>query len=160
MKPGPAWLTLAVMLALLPGLAIFVTLMLRPASSLTADGCRPSLLHAAGFDRQDVANRSWARAEPEDAGIYAYLEPGRTALKADVEQEILWILDGAGRGAQVEVFGFNISNRVDYVRQSFARDPLMPTDYRGVVRLSSPGCWEFDVKSGTVTGKVTFWVPK
>lgn len=134
--------------------AILLSLLALSGCARSASPCRATVIHGGPVGRQDLAPYHWVRAEPESAGIYAYLLNRGDTLKSGVEEQLLFVADQSGRGPELQVLAINMTTGVQYVRQTVEQDAIIPTDYRMTFRLPTAGCWEFDVKAGSFSAKL------
>lgn len=115
----------------------------------------------------------WMKAEPTSSGIMAYLffvlpgfatthtygplhtggsyPDGRTT-------KILWSINNPNRSTALEITGKKLSAGHETFQQMFPMAAFPGGDYPSNVNVPTPGCWQLQIKSGTVAATVTFWV--
>ena len=115
----------------------------------------------------------WMKAEPPSSGIFGYLFfASPEASKNQAYQplhtggqypdgrstKILWVIDSSNASNSIEITGKKVSAIHETFQQSFPM-ALSPADnYPSIVNVPTSGCWQLQLKSGAITGTVTFWV--
>jgi len=115
----------------------------------------------------------WLNAEPPSSGIIAYLFfAGPEASRNQAYQplhtggryldgrstKILWLIDSPNASNTIEITGKKVSASHETFRQSFPVASSPVGNYPSIVNVPTSGCWQLQLKSGTITGTVTFWV--
>lgn len=157
-------------------------------STSTATVLAPRLLKVAGMvpascpltrvftgplGRPNLAVLPWMKADPASSGIVAYLfYAGPVSSDAQTYRplhtgggypdgsttKILWSINNPNASVALEITGKKLSAGHETFQQTFpmASSPL--GDYPSIVNVPTPGCWQLQIKSGTVAATVTFWV--
>ncbi len=114
----------------------------------------------------------WMKAEPASSGIIGYLffvlpefamthtyGPLHTggAYPDGRSTKILWYTVNPHSSNDLELTGKHMSTDHTSFRQSI---PMASPagDYPSIVTIPTPGCWQLQLQSGTVTAAVTVWV--
>ena len=114
----------------------------------------------------------WMKAEPTSSEIIAYLffvrpefatthtyEPLHTGggYPDGRSTKILWYTVNPQSSNDLELTGKKLSTNHATFRQTI---PMASPagDYPSIVNIPTPGCWQLQLQSGTVTATVTFWV--
>ena len=114
----------------------------------------------------------WMKAEPTSSGIIAYLffvrpEFARTHTYGPLHTgggypdgrstKILWYTVNPHSANDLELTGMKLSTDHATFRQNIPMASPVG-DYPSIVNIPTPGCWQMQLQSGTVTATVTFWV--
>ncbi len=114
----------------------------------------------------------WMKAEPASSGIIAYLffvrpEFATTHTYGPLHTgggypdgrstKILWYTVNPHSSNDLELTGKHLSTDHTSFRQGI---PMASPagDYPSIVTIPTPGCWQLQLQSGTVTATVTVWV--
>jgi hypothetical protein len=114
----------------------------------------------------------WMKAEPTSSGIVAYLffvrpEFATTHTYGPLHTgggypdgrstKILWYTANPHASNDMQITGKKLSADQAMFQQTF---PMASPagDYPSIVTIPTPGCWELQLQSGTVTAAVTVWV--
>jgi hypothetical protein len=115
----------------------------------------------------------WIKAGSPSSGIIGYLFfIGPEASKNQAYQplhtggrypdgrntKILWVIDSSNASNSIEITGKKVSATHETFQQSFPMALSPAGNYPSIVNVPTPGCWQLRLKSGTITGTVTFWV--
>jgi hypothetical protein len=115
----------------------------------------------------------WMKAEPTSSGIVAYLFfvlPGFATTHTygplhtgggypdGSTTKILWSINNPNASAALEITGKKLSAGHETFQQTFPMASSPRGDYPSIVNVPTPGCWQLQIKSGTVAASVTFWV--
>jgi hypothetical protein len=115
----------------------------------------------------------WMKAEPSSSGIIGYLFfIGPEASKNQAYQplhtggrypdgrstKILWVIDSSNASNNIEITGKKVSATHETFQQSFPMASSPAGNYPSIVNVPTSGCWQMQLKSGTMTGTVIFWV--
>jgi hypothetical protein len=115
----------------------------------------------------------WMKAEPTSSGIVAYLffvRPGFATTHTygplhtggsypdGRATKILWSINNPNRSTALEITGKKLSAGHETFQQMFPMASSPGGDYPSIVNVPTPGCWQVQIKSGTVAATVTFWV--
>src|SRR5258707_3544932 len=115
----------------------------------------------------------WIKAEPTSSGIVAYLFfvlPGFATTHTygplhtgggypdGSTTKILWSINNPNASAALEITGKKLSAGHETFQQTFPMASSPQGDYPSIVNVPTPGCWQSQIKSGTVAASVTFWV--
>jgi hypothetical protein len=115
----------------------------------------------------------WMKAEPTSSGIVAYLFfvlPGFATTHTyrplhtgggypdGSTTKILWSINNPNASVALEITGKKLSAGHETFQQTFPMASSPRGDYPSIVNVPTPGCWQLQIKSGTVAATVTFWV--
>lgn len=115
----------------------------------------------------------WMKAEPASSGIIAYLffvspEFATTHTYGPLHTgggypdgrstKILWYTVNPHSSNDLELTGKHLSTDHTSFRQSIPMATSPVGDYPSIVTIPTPGCWQLQLQSGTVTATVTVWV--
>jgi hypothetical protein len=115
----------------------------------------------------------WMKAEPTSSGIVAYLFfvlPGFATTHTyrplhtgggypdGSTTKILWSINNPNASVALEIIGKKRSAGHETFQQTFPMASSPRGDYPSIVNVPTPGCWQLQIKSGTVAATVTFWV--
>jgi hypothetical protein len=126
-------------------------------------GCAVTPVQLQSFPSEHLG-QPWLQADPTSSGITAHLFYGLRPLHTGGQfsdgaaAKILWVITNPGASTQLEITGRNLSNDQGAYHESFpaAADPA--DNYPSIINVSTPGCWQFTLMSGTVVGTMVFWV--
>jgi hypothetical protein len=123
---------------------------------------------------QGLEGVPWMKAEPPSSGIVAYLffadqgssnknqtyRPLHTggSYPNGNSTKILWVIDSPHAANTIEIVGKKLSDDHETFRQIFQMALSPAGNYPSGVNIPTPGCWQLQLKSGAITGTVTFWV--
>lgn len=149
------------------------------ATQLQPDVAVPSECHITAVYRDDnpaqneLTGIPWAKAEPTSSGIVASLffagtgssknQMYRTLHTRGIYPDgsttkILWSIDNLQASDTVEITGKKLLATYETFKQTFPM-ALGPTKaYPSIVNVPTVGCWQFDIKSGSVIATLIFWV--
>ncbi len=114
----------------------------------------------------------WMKAEPPSSGIIAYLFFVRSDFATTHtygplhtgggypdgrSTKILWYTLNPHSSNDLELTGKKVSTDHATFRQSIPMASPVG-DYPSIVTIPTPGCWQVQLQSGTVTATVTVWV--
>ena len=115
----------------------------------------------------------WMKAESPSSGIIGYLffigpetsknqayQPLHTGGRYPDgrSSKILWVIDSPNASDTIEITGKKVPATHETFRQSFPMALSPAGNYPSIVNVPTSGCWQLQLKSGTITGTVTFWV--
>jgi len=72
--------------------------------------------------------------------------------------KILWSINNPNASVALEITGKKLSAGHETFQQTFPMASSPRGDYPSIVNVPTPGCWQVQIKSGTVAATVTFWV--
>ena len=135
--------------------------------------CPLTPVFTGSLGRSNLDVLPWMKAEPASSGIVAYLffaGPVSSATQTyrplhtsggypdGSSTKILWSISNPNASSALEITGKKLSAGHETFHQTvpMASSPL--GDYPSIVNVPTPGCWQVQLKSGTVAATVTFWV--
>jgi hypothetical protein len=150
-----------------------VVTQLQPAVAAPSE-CRPTPFYRShGTNQAGLAGIPWAKAEPPSSGVVAYLFFADTGSSESQtyrplhtggrysdgsSTKILWIIDNPHASDTVEITGKKLLAANEMFQQTFPMALSPASTYPSTVNVPTAGCWRFDLKSGTVTATIIFWV--
>ena len=146
---------------------------LQPAVAVPSE-CRTTAIYRGDSPAQnEPIGIPWAKAEPTSSGIVASLFFADTGSSKNQmyrtlhtggmypdgsTTKILWSIDNLQASDTVEITGKKLLATSETFKQTFPMS-LGPTKtYPSIVNVPTVGCWQFDIKSGSVIGTLIFWV--
>lgn len=126
-------------------------------------GCPVTPVHLEPFPSQHLGP-PWLQADPVSSGITAHLFYGLRPLHTGGQfpdgaaTKILWVITNPDARFELEVTGRNLSNSQGTYHEIFPAAASPSNNYPSLIDVSTPGCWQFTLKSGTVVGTMVFWV--
>jgi hypothetical protein len=155
-----------------PTATVLAPHLLKLAGTVPAS-CPITPVFTGSLGRPDLDVLPWMKAEPASSRIVAYLfyagpvssdtqtygplhtgggyPDGRTT-------KILWSINNPNRSTALEITGKKLSAGHETFQQMFPMAAFPGGDYPSIVNVPAPGCWQLQIKSGTVAATVTFWV--
>ncbi|HEY7350180.1 MAG TPA: hypothetical protein VH599_17815 [Ktedonobacterales bacterium] len=146
-----------------------------PAPTLIAQapaGCPITPIHTEPYSGpgsgSDPKGLPWVQAEPASSGITAFLfyaiDPQHYFLHAGgrfpngPNDKILWVIESPQATNEVEIKGTMLSHGHETFDQTFSEAVSPLGNYPSIIDVSTPGCWQFTITSGPVTGTMIVWV--
>ncbi len=160
------------------GVATLISLGLLPPRAVAAPLPGVALAAAVSCAQTPIQSRPflgplrglrWIMATPTSRGITGHLFYGRAAhgLAADLHihgtmpdggtTKILWVITHGHIGSQLLIDGHNLTTR-GQTHQEFPAvggGGVPGTQFPSIIDVPTPGCWQFQLRSGDVTGTVT-----
>ena len=133
--------------------------------------CQTTPVYQGGTDHSGFTDIPWVRSEPPSSGIkgylffadsgassnYRFLHTGGGYPDGDTTK-VLWEITNPQASDTIEIVGKKLSGGDEVFRQSFQEAASPAGDYPSSVNVPTAGCWLLDLKSGTITASVVFWV--
>lgn len=128
--------------------------------------CAATPIRTTPFPERGLGPLPWIEASPVSSGItghlfYAYGLHGKAAelhthgmMSGGRSTKILWVIKHAGSGRMLNITGRNLS-RGGTMHQRFPVAISPANNYPSILDVPTPGCWRFQLSSGTVQGTVT-----
>jgi len=133
--------------------------------------CQTTPIYRGGTNQSGLADIPWVQAKPSSSGIKGYLFFAGTGASSNYRflhtgsrypdgstTKVLWEITNPQASDTIEVVGRKLSGGSEVFRQSFPGAASPAGDYPSIVNVPTAGCWRLDLKSGTVTASVVFWV--
>ncbi len=135
--------------------------------------CPITPVFTGSLGRPNLDVLPWMKAEPASSRIVAYLfyagpvssdtqtyRPLHTGggYPDGSTTKILWSINNPNASAALEITGKKLSAGHETFQQTFPMASSPRGDYPSIVNVPTPGCWQLQIKSGTVAATVTFWV--
>jgi hypothetical protein len=135
--------------------------------------CPITPVFTGSLGRPNLDVLPWMKAEPASSRIVAYLfyagpvssdtqtyRPLHTGggYPDGSTTKILWSINNPNASAALEITGKKLSAGHETFQQTFPMASSPQGDYPSIVNVPTPGCWQLQIKSGTVAATVTFWV--
>ncbi len=135
--------------------------------------CPITPVFTGSLGRPNLDVLPWMKAEPASSRIVAYLfyagpvssdtqtyRPLHTGggYPDGSTTKILWSINNPNASAALEITGKKLSAGHETFQQTFPMASSPWGDYPSIVNVPTPGCWQVQIKSGTVAATVTFWV--
>lgn len=116
----------------------------------------------------------WIAATPLPTGVTGHLFYGHNAHGTTAEMhihgtmpdsgatKILWVISHGNVGRTITIAGRNLTGpgRTKQVFPDASGGGVPGSQYPSIVVVPTPGCWQFHLRSGSVTGTVTLHVVK
>jgi hypothetical protein len=128
--------------------------------------CAATPIRTTPFPEHGLGPLPWIEASPASAGItghlfYAYGLHGKAAelhthgvMPHERSTKILWVIKHAGTGRMLNIAGRNLTGG-GTMHQRFPVAISPANNYPSILDVPTPGCWRFQLGSGTVQGTVT-----
>jgi hypothetical protein len=128
--------------------------------------CAATPIRTTPFPEHGLGLLPWIEASPASAGItghlfYAYGLHGKAAelhthgvMPHERSTKILWVIKHAGTDRMLNIAGRNLSGG-GTMHQRFPVAISPANNYPSILDVPTPGCWRFQLSSGTVHGTVT-----
>jgi hypothetical protein len=135
--------------------------------------CPITPVFTGSLGRPNLDVLPWMKAEPASSRIVAYLfyagpvssdtqtyRPLHTGggYPDGSTTKILWSINNPNASVALEITGKKLSAGHETFQQTFPMASSPWGDYPSIVNVPTPGCWQVQIKSGTVAATVTFWV--
>jgi hypothetical protein len=146
--------------------------LLKLAGTIPAS-CPITPVFTGSLGRPNLDVLPWMKAEPASSRIVAYLfyagpvssdtqtyRPLHTGggYPDGSTTKILWSINNPNASVALEITGKKLSAGHETFQQTFPMASSPRGDYPSIVNVPTPGCWQVQIKSGTVAATVTFWV--
>ena len=133
--------------------------------------CQTTPIYQGGTNRSGLADIPWVQGEPSSSGIKGYLFFADSGASSNYRflhtgggysdgstTKVLWEITNPQASDTIEIVGRKLSGGSGVFRQSFPEAASPAGDYPSIVDVPTSGCWQLNMKSGTVTTSVVFWV--
>ncbi len=143
---------------------------LKPSISVPATCPISPVYFGQSTENSGVSGVPWIEMEPNTAKIKGYLffagsHPQRYQLlhtggayPNGGSTKILWVIEAPQQPNAIEVTGKKLLPTSETFQQNFPSASSPAGVYPSIVNVPTAGCWQLQVKSGTVTASATFWV--
>jgi hypothetical protein len=134
-------------------------------------GCPITPIHTEPYSGpgsgSDPVGVPWVQAQPASSGITAFLFYAASDgpflhtgghFPNGTNDKILWVIENPQAASDVEISGKALSNPRETFAQTFPVAASPTDNYPSIIDVPAPGCWQFTITSGPVTGTMTAWV--
>lgn len=146
---------------------------LKPAVAVPTECHTTPVYFDSSNNKAGLGNLPWAKTDASSFKVTAYLFfAGPVSSKATIYRplhtggkypdgsttKVLWVVDASDTPSVLEITGKRLLGIQETFQQTFPRATGSVGDYPSIVNIPTSGCWQLDVKSGSNTATIIFWV--